>query len=133
MSVRQNLIGWLESAYVRNGILAVILFNAVILGLETSASVMERFGPLLRGLDAICLAIFVAEIVAKLFAYGPRFFRNGWNLFDFVIVGIALLPVGEGVAPGRQGDVGGLPGIRLGGDPRQLGRVFRSGRERDLT
>ena len=69
-----------------------------ILGLETSASVMERFGPLLRGLDAICLAIFVAEIVAKLFAYGPRFFRNGWNLFDFVIVGIALLPVGEGVA-----------------------------------
>ena len=98
MSVRQNLIGWLESAYVRNGILAVILFNAVILGLETSASVMERFGPLLRGLDAICLAIFVAEIVAKLFAYGPRFFRNGWNLFDFVIVGIALLPVGEGVA-----------------------------------
>jgi voltage-gated sodium channel len=47
-------------------------------------------------LDRLCLGIFVAELLAKLFAYRLRFFRNGWNLFDFVIVGISLMPVGEG-------------------------------------
>ncbi len=73
-------------------IVLVIVINAVTLGLETSASAMASAGGLLMAIDRIALAIFVVEIALKLFAYGPRFFRSGWNVFDFVIVGVALVP-----------------------------------------
>lgn len=96
--MRAALIRWLESPLVRNLIIAVILFNAVILGLETSDAVMARFGPLILALDMACLAIFTIEIGAKLFAYGGRFFRSGWNLFDLVIVGIALVPAAHSLS-----------------------------------
>jgi len=82
----------------QNFILGVILFNAIILGMETSAPLMARFGPLLLTLDAICLGIFVVEIALKLFVRGPAFFRNGWNIFDFAIVGISLMPATEGLS-----------------------------------
>jgi voltage-gated sodium channel len=83
---------------VQNFILGVILFNAVILGLETSKPVMADFGPLILMLDTLCLAIFVVEIALKLFARGAGFFRNGWNLFDFVIVAISLVPATQGLS-----------------------------------
>ena len=95
---RERVGTWLESAAVSNFIIGVILFNAVILGLETSSQVMERFGPLILLLDSVCLAIFVAELGLKLYAHGLRFFRSGWNIFDFVIVGIALIPAGQGLS-----------------------------------
>ncbi len=95
---REKLGAWLESAPVRNVILGVILFNAAILGLETSAPVMERVGPVVLALDMLCLSVFVAEIALKLYAHGLRYFRSGWNIFDFVIVGIALIPAGQGLS-----------------------------------
>lgn len=98
MSFRQRTSDFLDHPSVQNGIIAVILFNAVILGLETSQQVMATAGPLIVTLDRICLAIFTAEIAAKLFAQGGRFFRNGWNLFDFVVVGISLLPSTGGLS-----------------------------------
>ncbi|QFT97743.1 Ion transport protein [Roseovarius sp. THAF8] len=82
----------------QNFILAVILFNAVVLGLETSQTAMTAAGPLIVMLDTICLAIFVVEIGLKLFARGTGFFRNGWNVFDFVIVGISLIPSAQGLS-----------------------------------
>ena len=90
----EQLIKWLEGTFATRFILGVIVFNAVILGLETSPNVMGTMGGLLKALDTICLSIFVLEIILKLIAYRHRFFTNGWNLFDFVIVGIALLPSG---------------------------------------
>lgn len=95
---RTRLADWLARPAVGNFIVGVIIFNAVILGLETSDTVMAAAGPLILMLDTICLAIFVTEIVLKLVAHGPRFFRNGWNLFDFVIVGIALIPSAQGLS-----------------------------------
>nr|WP_261331764.1 ion transporter [Maritalea mobilis] len=83
---------------IRYTIIAVIVFNAVILGLETSDTAMETAGALILTLDRICLAIFVVELAAKMIAYGTRFFRSGWNLFDFVIVGIALVPAAQGLS-----------------------------------
>jgi len=90
MSAR--LAEFLERASVRNFILGVILFNAIILGMETSDTLMARYGPVLLFLDRLCLSIFVLEILAKLIAYRLAFFRRGWNLFDFFIVGISLIP-----------------------------------------
>ncbi|MDG1069049.1 MAG: ion transporter [Sulfitobacter sp.] len=96
MSPTQKLAGFLESARVRNVILCVILFNAVILGMETSKTIMAQAGDLILLLDRLCLAVFVAELLAKLIAYRTRFFRDGWNIFDFFIVGISLVPVAQG-------------------------------------
>ena len=88
-------------ARLRNGIerpgfghfiTGVILVNAVLLGMETSPFLMNAAGPVILALDQVCLSIFVIEIALKLVVYRGRFFLNGWNLFDFVIVGIALVP-----------------------------------------
>ena len=95
---RARLAEWLDRPSVRNTIIGVILFNAVILGMETSPVIMEAAGPLIIALDRACLTIFVIEITLKLVALGPRFFRSGWNLFDFVIVGIALVPAAQGLS-----------------------------------
>jgi voltage-gated sodium channel len=92
MDWRARLGETMEGPTVRNGIMALILFNAVLLGMETSQTLMAEWGPLIRTLDRACLAVFTIEIALKLVALGPRFFRSGWNLFDFVIVGVALVP-----------------------------------------
>ena len=93
-----RLIAFLESSRIRNLILGVIIFNAIILGLETSKIAMARAGDLILLLDKLCLLIFVAELVLKMVAYRMRFFRNGWNIFDFIIVGISLVPAAQGMS-----------------------------------
>jgi voltage-gated sodium channel len=92
MTWRARLGEMVESPVIRNGIMAVILFNAVLLGMETSPAIMADWGPIIRTLDRLCLSVFVVEITLKLVAFGGRFFRSGWNIFDFLIVGIALAP-----------------------------------------
>ena len=92
MSLRTRLGDWIESPAVQRAIVGLIVFNAVTLGLETSDSLMARWGGLLHAVDAVVLAVFVVELGIKLYAQGLRFFRSAWNVFDFVVVGIALLP-----------------------------------------
>lgn len=90
---RQKLHRFLETSLIQRVIIITILFNAVILGLETAPSVMERYGNLLYQLDRLCLGIFVVELSLGIVALGPgRFFRDPWRVFDFVVVGIALVP-----------------------------------------
>lgn len=98
MISRTRLADWLASPLVTNFVIGVILLNAVTLGLETSQTVMANAGALILTIDRICLSIFVIEIVLKLVAQGGRFFRSPWNLFDFVIVGIALVPGAQGMS-----------------------------------
>jgi voltage-gated sodium channel len=76
-------------------IFAIILANAVVLGLETYDSVVDDFGGLLRTLNDVFLGIFVVELAIRLTAFGARpggFFRSGWNVFDFVVVAASFLP-----------------------------------------
>ncbi len=94
--MRQRLGQILDLSLTQNVIIGVILLNAVILGMETSDTLMAQYGSVLRMLDLACLAVFTAEIVAKLIARGPAFFKSGWNIFDFIIVGIAYLPATQG-------------------------------------
>ncbi len=89
---REKLAEWLDQPKVRNFIIAVILFNAVLLGLETSRTAMDAAGPLILALDKVCLGVFVIEIGLKLVAHRLSFFRSGWNVFDFLIVAAALVP-----------------------------------------
>lgn len=85
----------LAHPYTERAILALILLNAVTLGLETSPSLMERAGPLLVALDRAILAVFVAELAARMLVHRSRFLRDPWSLFDLFVVGIALAPVTE--------------------------------------
>ena len=89
---RQRLTVWLESSLFGNSITALILLNAIILGVETSAVAQERAGQWLTLVNQVILVAFTAEIALKLVAFGPRFFRSGWNVFDFLIVAISLTP-----------------------------------------
>ena len=98
MTIRSRLAEFLDRPSVQNAIIAVIVFNAIILGLETSDTVMATAGPLILALDTACLSIFVAELLAKLYARGRDFFRNGWNIFDAIIIGMALLPSSAGLS-----------------------------------
>jgi voltage-gated sodium channel len=85
----------------QNAILGVILANAVLIGLETSAGVMARHGDLLHAANLVVQAVFVLEILIRLAAYWPgvaRFFADGWNVFDFVVVAVSLLPAAGPVA-----------------------------------
>lgn len=96
MALRARIAALVESKPFVNTILGVILFNAVLLGLETSDRAMSAAGGLILGLDKACLAIFVVELGLKLVARGGGFFRSGWNLFDLVIVSISLVPATQG-------------------------------------
>ena len=88
----------IESSRFQNAILAVIVINAIIIGMETSPVVMARYGSILGALDQIAIGIFIVEILLKLFVYRLTFFKNGWNIFDFTIVAVALLPTGGSLA-----------------------------------
>jgi voltage-gated sodium channel len=73
-------------------VIVVIVLNAVTLGLETSQRMMASYGGLLHGLDRLALAVFVAELGLRFYVYGWRFFRDPWNVFDLLVVGIAVIP-----------------------------------------
>ena len=93
-----SLRRFIESERTQNVIVAVIVVNAIVLGLETWPAAMASFGDALWLIDRVCLAIFVAELAIKLVVYHRRFFADGWNIFDFVVVGVALVPAGEGLS-----------------------------------
>jgi len=76
-------------------IFGVIVLNAVILGLSTYDSIDEDVGSELVVINEICVGIFVIELVIRIVAYGRRpqdFFRDGWNVFDFVVITAAFVP-----------------------------------------
>jgi voltage-gated sodium channel len=84
-----------ESHGFQNFILGVILVTAIIVGLETSETLAERFGGLFEMADLVVQTVFVLEIVIRLVAHWPRlgrFFRDGWNVFDLTVVAASLLP-----------------------------------------
>lgn len=80
-----------EAKYFNNFIVAIILFNAFTLGLETT-----QFGKsnteILKIIDFVILLIFTFELVLKLIVYRAQFFKSGWNWFDFIIVAISWAP-----------------------------------------
>ena len=97
-TLRDKARAFVERDSVHHTILAVIIFNAVTLGMSTSETLRAEIGGALTAIDRAVLAFFVAELALKFFAYGLRFFTNAWNVFDFVVVGFGLLPSGSGLS-----------------------------------
>jgi voltage-gated sodium channel len=93
MSIRARIAESLDTGRIHYFIIAIILINAVVIGLETSDDLMASYGTWLIALDRLFLGVFILEALAKIWAFGPkRYFRDGWNLFDFAIVLASLIP-----------------------------------------
>ena len=81
--------------YFERIIVFLILLNGVVLGLETVPEIVKSFGFWLEFVNNAILLAFILEAVAKITAVAPqfkRYFGNGWNLFDFSIVVVSLIP-----------------------------------------
>ena len=91
-----------EAPWFTGFIITVIVFAGILVGMETSAPLMTELGSTIEVLNNIGLYIFVAEILLKMTAAAPkpwRFFYDGWNVFDFLIVAVCFVPFGGGFAP----------------------------------
>lgn len=91
-SLRERVRVFIESVRFERAVTILIVANSITLGLETAPAIVARFGALLYIIDRTVLGVFVVELLARLFVYRSRFFRDPWRVFDFLIVGIALMP-----------------------------------------
>ena len=76
-------------------IIALILLNGVFLGLATSPVLAQQYGDLLHLGNKIVLGVFIVEALLKMIALAPRvdmYFRDGWNVFDFLVIVFSLIP-----------------------------------------
>lgn len=87
---------FIERPVVRDVIMTLIVLNAIVLGILTySESLPPWLVTILNVIDMAVTFIFVAEIALKLFVYRLQFFKLGWNWFDFVVVGVSMIPGGS--------------------------------------
>ncbi|MEO3867831.1 ion transporter [Nonomuraea sp. B12E4] len=91
--MRERTRAFLAHPRFHRFIIGVILVNSGALGLETMPAVAERYDHLLTTIDHVALYIFVAELLAKIYAERAAFLRDPWNIFDTAIVAIALAPM----------------------------------------
>ena len=119
--MRQSLIRYSNRLFVRSGgrrltrfadrltgapafeyaIIAVIIINAILLGMETSPALNDRYGDWMHLGNWVALGIFIVEALLKMLAQAPRidrYFRDGWNVFDFSVIVFALIPATGGFA-----------------------------------
>ena len=79
---RQRLGALMDGAIMQRLITLLIIINAVILGMQTSPSIMTDWGTPLLILDTFILACFVIELVLRFTARGISLLRDPWAVFD---------------------------------------------------
>ena len=90
------LEGFIETRAFGSTITALIIANAVVLGVLTySESLPPELVMVLTWFDTLVTLVFAVEIALKLAVYRLQFFKLGWNWFDFIVVGISLIPAGS--------------------------------------
>jgi voltage-gated sodium channel len=86
----------LDSRFFNILIMVLILLGAITVGLTTYSGIVARWGGIIEVVDGIIIAVFCVEIVLRILSEGKkpwRYFLDGWNLFDFFIVAVCLLPL----------------------------------------
>ena len=79
-------------------IAGIILLNAIALALLTMPNIDGDARSSLIRFDQIALWVFFAELIARMISYGSKpwmFFKTGWNVFDFIIIGLSPLFAGQ--------------------------------------
>ncbi|MFT5110538.1 MAG: voltage-gated sodium channel [Verrucomicrobiales bacterium] len=90
-----------DSKFFNRFIIGTIIVAGIVVGIETFPEIKHAYHGLWKVLDTLILAIFTIEIIIKMIALSPnplRFFKDGWNVFDFIIVAVCFLPFGGGYA-----------------------------------
>ena len=85
-----------ESKSFTNFILCVIGVAAVVVGMQTYKEFELEYRTVFNTLDAVILGIFIFELIIKIVAQGRQpqnYFKDAWNIFDFSIVAVCLLPI----------------------------------------
>jgi voltage-gated sodium channel len=90
--MRNRTDAFVEARVTQHAITGLILLNAVTLGLATVPAITDPYGAMLHMVDVAIITCFVIELTLRMFAQGWRFFLSGWNIFDFLIVGVTLIP-----------------------------------------
>jgi len=90
--LRARVARLVVSPIFQHTVTALILLNAVSLGLETSESAVASIGSWLELVDGVLLWLFTVELGLRIYAFRDRFFRDPWGIFDLVVVGIAWVP-----------------------------------------
>ena len=94
-NVLAKLRAIVEDPRTERVILAVIIVNAITLGLQTSKTVMASWAPVLEFFDDVIVGIFVFEVTARIIVHRWAFFRDPWSVFDFVVVAISMVPASQ--------------------------------------
>jgi len=85
-----------NSTAFRSIVFGAIVLGAVLVGLDTVPTLHESWGGVIRMLDAAVVSIFVIEVIVKIAAWGRqpwRYFLDPWNLFDFTVTVLCVLPL----------------------------------------
>jgi voltage-gated sodium channel len=83
-----------EHLLFKRFIILVILLAAVVVGVQTYKEFAQKYSSLLSILDGFILLVFIVEAAIKILAKGNKpqnYFKNPWNVFDFLIVVACLL------------------------------------------
>jgi voltage-gated sodium channel len=96
--MRSKIQAFVENDATQRFIIALIVINAIILGMETSTSLMQSYGYWLNLVNVSILYVFVIELLLRLFAHRLRFFTQPWSIFDTVVVLIAFIPGSQAFA-----------------------------------
>ena len=91
-SPRARAHRWLSQALIQKLIIALIIANGLILGLETSRTISPDTLAMLKMIDRIILAAFTLEVLLRLWIYRRNFWKDAWSIFDFLVVAISLIP-----------------------------------------
>jgi len=92
----ENIKTLVDSSKFQNFIIALIVINAVTMGLETSKNFMDSFGTLIGIFDILVISIFTIEIILRIYVHRISFFKDPWSIFDFIIVAVSLVPANAG-------------------------------------
>ena len=89
---RRKALDIVENSTFKNTITVLIILNAITLGMDTMDDLPDALRTAFRFFDIFVLGVFVVELALKIYAWRLEFFKNGWNIFDFVVVAVSLVP-----------------------------------------
>jgi len=90
--MQKRIKNFVEDTSFQNFIMALIIFNGITMGFETSKEIVQSYGSFFYIVDKLVIAIFTIEILLRIYAHRVEFFKDSWSLFDFAIVAISLMP-----------------------------------------
>ena len=95
---RRKIEAFVSSATIQHFIVFLIVLNAILLGLETDPEIVQSIGTELAFIDHAILFVFTLEILLLMASRGLKYFLDPWCIFDFLVVGISLVPATESLS-----------------------------------